>query len=621
MRGMWAVGGGLLLGLVAAGVQAEEVAWHAAVAGAAASAETAAPSAASLGRPVPAALATAAPQAALVAGLGRPVPTGSRGGVPVGASRFTDPGVSPASYSPVMMGTPSLTARGQEPERLRPVPQPEPQQGPALIETPEEPRTGKSPSPARPQQEPVLIETPEEEYNQGVVTTRPPARPPVTVLPGPGTVVGPAPLPGTAPCVIAAPCVITAPCVVPAPCVPLGGYCGKAGCGGEAAAACGATGGEAACRDACPCDCGRPWSFWVSGAYLFWNIRDDHPPALVTTSPQASRGVLGAPGTVVLFGNTLDHEEFSGGRLTAGLWLDACKCYGLEGSFFFLAERTARFSQFSPGNPLLARPIFNTATGMEGAELVAATGVVIPGTTLTTTLAGRITVTAPSEMWGAELNGLVNLERGPHWQLNLLGGFRYLRLREQLNIREDLVATLDTTGAVLGTDLIEDLFATRNDFYGGQIGLRSEWAWKKWRLDLTGKVAVGDTHEVVDINFVRVNSAPFPGFIPSGLLAAPTNAGHFTRDRFSFVPQAGINFGYQFTEHWRAFVGYDFLYWSKVARPGNEIDRVVNPAQVAGNGLGGPGTGFPAGPARPAFTFRDSAFWAYGASAGIEFRY
>ena len=42
----------------------------------------------------------------------------------------------------------------------------------------------------------------------------------------------------------------------------------------------------------------------------------------------------------------------------------------------------------------------------------------------------------------------------------------------------------------------------------------------------------------------------------------------------------------------RAFVGYDVLYWTRVARPGDQIDRILNPSQSPiffGNGtLSGP---------------------------------
>jgi hypothetical protein len=58
---------------------------------------------------------------------------------------------------------------------------------------------------------------------------------------------------------------------------------------------------------------------------------------------------------------------------------------------------------------------------------------------------------------------------------------------------------------------------------------------------------------------------------------------------------------------------------NKVARPGNQIDRVINPT-------GRPAiTGEPpaplTGPARPAFKFNNSDFWAQGLNVGLSFSF
>ena len=48
-------------------------------------------------------------------------------------------------------------------------------------------------------------------------------------------------------------------------------------------------------------------SFWAEAEYLYWQIKGDKLPALVTTGPDtliATAGVLGAPGTSVLFGQS-----------------------------------------------------------------------------------------------------------------------------------------------------------------------------------------------------------------------------------------------------------------------------------------------------------------------------
>ena len=59
------------------------------------------------------------------------------------------------------------------------------------------------------------------------------------------------------------------------------------------------------------------------------------------------------------------------------------------------------------------------------------------------------------------------------------------------------------------------------------------------------------------------------------------------------MPHVQAKVGYNILDNVRATVGYDFLYWSSVARVGDQIDRQVNDNQQLSGGLGG-------GPALPA---------------------
>jgi hypothetical protein len=356
---------------------------------------------------------------------------------------------------------------------------------------------------------------------------------------------------------------------------------------------------------------GPAWRFWASGEYLLWWIRDSHLPPLVTASPPASAGILGGPGTVSLFGGRTDNEERSGGRFRAGYWLDSQQTFGIEGGYFFLGSRSVNFTAGSAGagSAVIGRPFFNVITGAEDAELVSVPGV----------LTGTVAVNLSSRLQGAELNGVCNLCCGCRGRVDLLAGFRYLELTEGLGVTENL--TVVPGVPVLGGTAfqVHDQFNTRNRFYGGQIGARAEF----WRgglfVNVRGMVALGNTEQVVDVAGSTV-IAP-PGQVPTvangGLLAQATNSGHFTRDQFAVVPEVGINVGYQVTQHLRAFVGYSFLYWSNVVRPGDQIDRAVNPTQLPLS------TAAPllTGPARPAPVLRDTDFWAQGISLGVEFRY
>jgi hypothetical protein len=133
-------------------------------------------------------------------------------------------------------------------------------------------------------------------------------------------------------------------------------------------------------------------------------------------------------------------------------------------------------------------------------------------------------------------------------------------------------------------------------------------------------VALGVTDEDIDINGTTVIAPPGRPVVVAngGLLALPSNIGRFDRNRFAVVPEVDLNVGYQITPYVRAFVGYTFLYWSNVARPGDQIDRVINPAQLPTTPVTGAQT---FGPARPAPLLRDTDFWAQGINFGVEVRF
>jgi hypothetical protein len=324
-------------------------------------------------------------------------------------------------------------------------------------------------------------------------------------------------------------------------------------------------------------------------------------------------GILGRPGTVVLFGGgDVDNEVRSGGRFQAGMWLDCEQKVGIEGGYLFLASRSVGF-EAGPmalgGGLAIARPVFNVVTGAEDSQLVS-----FPGR-----VTGTVAASLSSFLQGAELNGICNLCCSCRGRVDLLAGFRYMDLDEGLGITENLTVSPDVPLTGGASFAVADQFDARNRFYGGQVGVRAERRWGNLFVNVVGKVALGNTHQTVDIAGATVITPPGgPATLANGgLLALPSNSGHFSRDRFSVLPEVGINVGYQLTQRLRAYVGYSFLYWSNVVRPGDQIDRSLNPTQLPVTTLGTPVTGA----ARPALVFRDTDFWAQGFNFGLEFRY
>src|SRR2546429_489349 len=160
---------------------------------------------------------------------------------------------------------------------------------------------------------------------------------------------------------------------------------------------------------------------WVSAEYLLWWFKDAPTPPLVTTGPAGSNGILGQPGTIVLFGGSgVDLQEHQGARFTIGMWLDEDELVGVEGNYFFLGRSGASFAAASSGNPLLARPFFNASLNAQDSELVASPGL----------LAGGVRVRLDSQLQGGEANLLCVLADDCCCQVSLLAGFRYVQLDE-----------------------------------------------------------------------------------------------------------------------------------------------------------------------------------------------
>ena len=128
------------------------------------------------------------------------------------------------------------------------------------------------------------------------------------------------------------------------------------------------------------------------------------------------------------------------------------------------------------------------------------------------------------------------------------------------------------------------------------------------------KVALGTTQEMINSNGVTI----IPGGTSSnaGIFSSFSNSGRFTRSQFSVLPEVGASIGWQYTENLRFTLGYNIMYWSRVVRPGNQIDGVINPNQVPALG----GTAL-ASPPRPLIPFTASDFWAQGITLGVELRY
>jgi hypothetical protein len=373
--------------------------------------------------------------------------------------------------------------------------------------------------------------------------------------------------------------------------------------------------------------------------YLLWFTKDMYtPPLVTTTSDPTGLAILGQNGTQVLFGGDIDMGIAHGGRFRVGWLFDCDRLWAIEAGGLFLMNQVETFTASSTGNPFLARPIYVVSqeagvTG-EGIEQVANPDVPnnVSGVPVFA-LNGSVEVKAESQLMGFEINGRRNICFGcndqteKYYHIDLLAGFRYLQLREKLSITENLTVPATFTDPIsqeqvlAGTGFaVQDRFFTDNDFYGGQIGFEAECRWRRWVVDLTGKIAMGYTSQNVEISGNTTTTIPGQGSNTQtgGMLAQPSNIGSYSRDTFTMIPEVGITLGYQICNTCKVYAGYNVLYWGSVARPGDQIDRTVSDRQVPRFG-GGNVT--PVASDRPLFTFRESSYWAQGLTLGLELKY
>ncbi len=372
--------------------------------------------------------------------------------------------------------------------------------------------------------------------------------------------------------------------------------------------------------------------WWVKGAPL--------AVPLVSTGPISTthHGWLVNSDATILYGapyapatggdSTQDFPAFSGGRLNLGYWLDNEQRFGIEGSGFLLQRRVAGYEirSDSSGSPVINIPVYNTIpyspSGRASPGPPAEDGLPASLPSDPTrfdgnngNFAGGVKITNSLRLWGAEASGVINLLRTPSWELSALAGFRYLDLSETFHLDYD---STGVSGFYLGMrGALSETFQTRNQFYGGILGLRGRYFIGSLFVDLTGRVAMGSSHEVLNIwgGFYSINfTGPYVTG-PEGVFAQPANEGRTSSDRFAVVPDVQLKLGYALTPRLRLTAGYDFLYYTNIVRPGDQLNRNLPKGQTFEQGGVAPSA------KSPERLFRTTDFYAYGVSFGLDFRY
>ncbi len=359
--------------------------------------------------------------------------------------------------------------------------------------------------------------------------------------------------------------------------------------------------------------------WWGEAEYrLLWTTGNPVPPlvsANSTVPPRDQAGVLGMGDTQVLLGDErLDRADRTGTALTLGFWFDACRDLGVQATWFYAGGASDELNAVwqSAGVPVLARPFFNVATGVEDAQLVAYPDVV----------EGLMLAQTHSDLRSAETLLRTNWCRGPRGRIDILSGYRYLGFHEGLWLEEQLTIRDPAGNVQIGTEVdLFDQFRTRNHFHGGMLGVLTSLDYGALSLDVATKLGVGNVSRKSILQGQTQVRTPTGGAAdsPGGLLVLPSNMGTFRDNSFGLLPELDIKARLLLSERLSVSVGYQLLFLTNVYRTGQQIDRRIDSGQLSPvlptNSPTGSGQTFPSNLANA------STLCAQGLSLGISYAY
>jgi hypothetical protein len=333
---------------------------------------------------------------------------------------------------------------------------------------------------------------------------------------------------------------------------------------------------------------------WITPEYVhYWQNTTTKLPELLSIADPTDSFPVGS-----YYGNKgISWNDGNGVKLTVGAWIDEQKHFGVELTGFYVPKQTQSigynplpgnvdgfFSDYNLGSPPHTFKLFFPTDPASSANFHYGT-----------------------EQYGGEANGLVHIGE---WQpvdglkvdASGLGGFRYFGLQDSYS---------DALNQPNAGFFYNDYFKTDNNFYGVNLGVHARFEYKSFFAEVTPKIALGATDESVGVN--GSNTVPaVPG--PGGFYASGNKLGQRTSTPFAYLPQITIKLGYDFSKTVEAFIGYDALYLSDVARVENQISTQLDGNQIAGFNFGG-------GPDQsPAPGVQSSSLFEQGVTAGLTFK-
>lgn len=347
------------------------------------------------------------------------------------------------------------------------------------------------------------------------------------------------------------------------------------------------------------------WS--LSAEALFaWFKSTPTPVPIITDS------YLDAPGVNILLGGGqgVDTNSNVGFKLTGAYRVDSR--WGIELTGFYIPTRSTTSNVSSTGQPGsidLYLPYFDVTQDREN----------ITEISYWPTYRGSAQATLSNNLGGGEINATWSLPPRDALKMDLIGGFRFLHVRETYTINTSSPYIPPNPADIWNTT---DSFDTRNRYYGLQVGARLAYDQGPWVGWMNATVALGTMQQQVSING-HLETNDYTNFgatqiYPGGYFALPTNSGDHSRNTFAAVPEIAFNLGYRLNPQATVYLGYSLLYATSVARPGDQMNRNINPTMTVSWGNDPPAK--PSGPLQPTFAWNTSDIWAQSLSIGFEYR-
>ena len=368
-----------------------------------------------------------------------------------------------------------------------------------------------------------------------------------------------------------------------------------------------------------------PGAFSVQPEYMLWFLRGSR-----AIFPISTTDIFGT--TIANLGEIGDTQvgqgPVSGGRLTFGYWEmesnpwipeRSIKTLGSEMRLSFVGSRGVDFMADSAAN--LSRPFFDVNNRIVSAFLVAAPGIA----------SGTITGHGNANVWSAEVNVWKNIyynKPGTTFAIDVMAGFRFVDANSGIDVNSisafnQTIAAGSPFAPFAGNRLqVQDSFATRNYFYGGQIGIKGQaWLIDFMRVEGSLRLALGNTSQDLIINGsqVRTFADGRTAISNAGLFALASNIGTHHNNVFSQLPEGDLKALWPIGDHLTFSVGFSALYSNRVLRAVDQIDRSLDITQIPNFPAAAGAT--PTGLGRPGVFLQRSDLWVLGISFGVEVKW